>query len=560
MKTVKTGLSLSTRIVLFTLAAIALLLAAVLAVTWTVTRAEMMEQAQRAQESNMRVAWDVLRSYGDGVTLRDGRLTIGDTVLDGNDPVADRIQALVGGTATLFNGDLRVATNVRKPDGSRAVGTRLAQGPVYDAVLKNGRPFRGEAEILGEAYFTAYDPIKDTTGRVVGVLFVGLKAEQFLHTVDILTLDIALLGFGAAIVIGAGALWFLRRQMRLVHDLEHVMGRLADDDTTIDIPGRDRRDELGAMARAVAVFRDGAIERHRLEARQREDERRAEEERRAGLLAMADALENALSGVAEQVAAASGQMRATAAGLTDGARTAEERSEAVNSGAAEANASVQTVAAATEQLAASIAEIGRQAQASVSVSQDAVARVSESERMVGDLVESARRIGEVVGLIQDVAEQTNLLALNATIEAARAGDAGKGFAVVANEVKQLAMQTERATAEIGSLIGGIQESTTNTVQSIHAIAGVMDRVSDIASAIAGAVEEQNAATAEISRNTEQAARGVQAVSAGIADVTGIVHQTEQGAEDVLQASGALTDQAGVLRRELDGFLARLRAG
>ncbi|GAA0587860.1 methyl-accepting chemotaxis protein [Caenispirillum bisanense] len=536
------------------------LLTAVLTVTWTLTRADMIAQAQRQQEANMRVAWEVLRQGGADITVADGQLRAGDTVLDGNNALTDRIQALVGGTATIFNGDLRVATNVRKEDGSRALGTRLAAGPVHDAVLRDGKPYRGDAEILGERYFTAYDPIKDGSGRVVGVLYVGLQASQFLAGVTQLLTTIALLGGGVTVVIGIGTWWFLRRQMKLVEDLRHAMVRLAADETAIDIPGAGRRDELGAMAQAVAVFRDNAIDRHRLEAQRAEDERRNAQERRAALLAMADALENALSGVAEQVAAASSQMRATAADMTAGARTAEERSASVSAGATEASASVQTVAAATEELAASIAEIGRQAQASVEVTQDAVARVGESERMVTDLVESARRIGEVVDLITDIASQTNLLALNATIEAARAGDAGKGFAVVANEVKALATQTERATGEIGALITGIQESTQKTVSAIHGIAAVINQVSGIASAIAGAVEEQNAATGEISRNTEQAARGVQAVSDGIAEVTTVVHHTEQGAEEVLEASGALTGQATVLRRELGDFLARLRAG
>ncbi|MBJ7407745.1 MAG: methyl-accepting chemotaxis protein, partial [Bradyrhizobium sp.] len=220
---------------------------------------------------------------------------------------------------------------------------------------------------------------------------------------------------------------------------------------------------------------------------------------------------------------------------------------------------VQTVAAAAEEMASSVDEIGRQVQDSARIAGEAVQQAVRTNDHVGELARAAGRIGDVVELISQIAGQTNLLALNATIEAARAGEAGRGFAVVASEVKALAEQTAKATGEISQQISGIQAATEDSVGAIKSISDTISRMSEIASAIAAAVEEQGAATREISRNVQQAARGTQQVSASIVDVQRGASQTGSASSNVLASARSLSGESSRLKVEVGKFLNAIRA-
>jgi methyl-accepting chemotaxis protein len=240
----------------------------------------------------------------------------------------------------------------------------------------------------------------------------------------------------------------------------------------------------------------------------------------------------------------------------DGSR---QQSLAAASGANQATANVQTVAAASEELSTSITEIGRQVTQASTVSRKAADEGERTNKTVSGLSESAQRIGEVVALINDIASQTNLLALNATIEAARAGEAGKGFAVVASEVKSLANQTAKATDDIRAQVAAIQAETRSAVDAIQGISKTILEVNEISSSIATAVEEQTAATQEITRNVQEAASGTQEVSRNMGSVTEAVEQAGSTASQVLSAADRLAKQASTLRTEVDHFLETIRA-
>ncbi len=365
---------------------------------------------------------------------------------------------------------------------------------------------------------------------------------------------------GGLIFVTGAAFWLTRSGLSLpMRRLDGTMADISNGRLDATVPGQDRGDELGAMARTVERFRIGLQEAQTLRAQAAEQERLTNIRIRDERLAIADAFEASMGQLATAFVRSSGEVSDAAQSLAATAEETARQAQIVTGAAEDAAVSVQTAAAATEEMSASIHEINAQVHQAAEVSKAAVADVAGTETDIQSLSTAAAGIGEVVKLISDIASQTNLLALNATIEAARAGEAGKGFAVVASEVKQLATQTSRATQDITHRIEEIQAATSRSVGSIGKIVTTIGDIRSISATIASAVEQQGAATNEIAGNTARASHGTLEVTENIFGVGRAAEMTGAASTQLMSLAGDLAHQADTLQTEVTSFVSRLRA-
>jgi methyl-accepting chemotaxis protein len=365
---------------------------------------------------------------------------------------------------------------------------------------------------------------------------------------------------GAAAAIGAVLAFLIARGIvRPIAGMTAAMTQLAQGDNEVEVPSRGNTDEIGAMARAVEVFKQNAIENRRLTATTAR-EQAARDRRQAAMDTHTQDFGTSVSGVMASLGQSASKMQSAANEMSEAAKRTRDSSSGAVEGANASARDLNSVAVAAEQMAASISEISRQVTHVTTAVGKAVDRASETDKKVAGLSDTADRIGDVVRLITDIAGQTNLLALNATIEAARAGEAGKGFAVVASEVKTLATQTARATDQIGAQIVAIRTSTGEAVDAVRDVGLAIGQVASVATAIAAAVEQQAAATREISASVQNVTHATNTAAQAMEQVLTIAEQTDLASRSVLTAADEVGHTADTLRVEVNDFLSAMKRG
>jgi methyl-accepting chemotaxis protein len=566
----KLTLKLGAKAVLLAVMLVALTTAGVMFAAYQSLSAQFAGQMREDIEINLRtLAIAFAETYDNAwVTYKDGKVTrieMSEMPTFKDHPIVDRATAYVGGNATIFVFDpktdqfVRRTTNVKKENGDRAVGTQLAADHPGQAALRRGEAYKGPAVLFGTNFYTAYQPVFDSAGKTIGILYVGIPTAHYdamlSQTISSMTFAA---GFGALAVMMLSIV-MVHRGIKPLRSVTQTLTELADGNLETAVGHTGRADEIGAIARAVDVFKVNAIDRKRLEDDQKATQARAVTQRREELQRFVAEFETTVGGIIDSVSQSSKEFETVASTLAETARVTEQMSGKAAQASEQATSNVRSAAAASEELSTSIAEISRQVQESNRIAADAVKQANATDKRIADLSQAGTRIGDVVKLITSIAEQTNLLALNATIEAARAGDAGRGFAVVAQEVKTLAGQTAKATEEISAQIASMQTATKDSVAAIKEIGATIGHISEIASAIAAAVDQQGAATQQIAHNVQSAATGTADVAVTITDVAKGSSETGAASNQLLASARALSGEGGRLQTEVEKFLRSVRA-
>lgn len=497
---------------------------------------------------------DVLNIFG-ATPVMDGETLLG--TVDVGAPFGE---TFVNSMKSRFGVD--IAIHQINDDKVQTLATTIKGATASPAILK--RALAGESIVLtnsmnGQPTATTFGPLKNFSGQPVAVVEIIRNTKEYEELASNSAKWLAAGAAAAVLIAILIAAWVGRGLARPIVALQGAMRVITSGQHDVVVPGADRRDEIGSMARAVEVFKDNLIETGRLRAAQEDQRIASETERRNAVLALAERFESGVGGIVNAVGSASTELRSTAENMARTAEEATQQTATVAEASEEASANAQAVAAAIEELNASINEIAQQVNESAQVAGQAAKQANDTNNEVQGLALAAQKIGDVVKLISEIAEQTNLLALNATIEAARAGEAGRGFAVVASEVKALASQTSKATDEISAQVGSIQSATRTSVEAIDGITRTISKVNEIASAIASAVEEQGAATREIAHNVSQAAKGTGEVSATIVGVRDAARETGVAADQVVASAAELSLNGETLKSQVDAFLREVRA-
>ncbi|KTF67739.1 methyl-accepting chemotaxis protein [Sphingomonas sp. HT-1] len=531
--------------------------------------------AAERQEVNMRVAWSVLHRYGTEFRLEGDDLYVGSHKLNDADAPVDEVKRLVGGTATIFRGDVRVATNVTKPDGSRAVGTRLDRNAAYETVLEKGQPYRGSANILGKAFFTGYDPIKDASGKTIGILYVGIPESDVMGQIGSARWTMALSAALITLLVAGGAWLAGRRMFAPLAQMTSAMRALASGKVDAQIPAHAATDEIGAIGQALQHFRTIEMARRESEGRDRD----AEAARDKAMTALGDALSRIAGGdltadvgsdfptdyakLATHFRSAVESLRELIGSVVESTGSIRTGSHEIASASEDLARRTEANAASLEQTAAAITQMNQRIDATAAAASRTVERADQAIGVVGSgrsvadeavqamsrVSDSAKGIDSVIEGLDKIAFQTRVLAMNAAVEAGRAGEAGRGFAVVADLVSALAMRAEEEAKRA-------RDQLTVTQSEVEVARGAVERVDQALANIVDTVDEVHVLLGGMAADNQAQSAAIREISSAIGDMDRATQQNAAMVEETSAAARQLTDQVA----RLDAHAGTFRTG
>jgi methyl-accepting chemotaxis protein len=536
------------------------LLAALIAIAmvqaWTLHLVKQSEyrSAQSRLDTDMAVLRQALDHLGTDWHLGDdGRLMLGERTADGLDALIEDVARITHDQVTVFAGDTRTATTIRRPDGSRSIGTRLAAGPARDTVIGHGQAYRGVTNVLGVAYFAAYEPLRDAAGRQTGVVFVGVRcAEIQTASASILVQSTASGLLGMLVVVTIGWL-ILRAILRPLQAVAGAVDAIGDGRFDIAVPCTNHTGPFGAIGRAVETLRDKAQRARALQTGAAAN--RADKLRRQDTMdRLIQDFGTSVAGVLSDLVRSVGAMRIASGETAHAAGRARSEMTSTVAAAEKSAANLSRLLSVTQALTDSAQGIARQVDAAAQSARQAVEQAQTSDATVRNLNHAAGEINQALNLLGDITGQANKLALTATAEATRAGD----VTALANEVKQFATQTGEATWRIGLQVAAIQGATGDAAEAVRSAAGTIEQAGETANAIAIAVEQHSAASHEIAALVQAVAQAMDAATHAMQAAAHATARSGDASQTVLLAADDVTKISGSLREEVDHFVTAMR--
>ena len=463
--------------------------------------------------------------------IKDGKLFKGEQQMDGADAVVDSLSQICNGKVTIFSGDTRVATTVKNAQGSRAVGTK-ASAAVIDNVITQGKDFVGEANVMGEQHYAAYLPLKDSSGKTIGMLFVGVSVHEMDGIVRNLVTSIAIALVVIVLICAVASNIFIGKMIKQLNEIADSMKKIASGNLRIHDLEIKSKDEIGTLSEGI---NDMKFRLKRLLTKIAQCSERvsaAGEELTAGtqqtnesIAVVAQSMNILTDGTVEQektIKILEEKFQAMTDRMDELSQTALEMEQIASDSATNANDGREKVDVAIEMMK-NIAE-----------------QVSSSAKVIGELGKRSDEIGQIVETISGIAGQTNLLALNAAIEAARAGENGRGFAVVAEEVRKLAEQSAEAATTIAKLIATVQQDTNSAVESIEqgneCVKEGTKSVAETGAAFVGIKEQSTRLTA----NVEKTLAGIGEVFMSNQEIFEAINHVREIADKASENTGSVS--------------------